>query len=78
MSFYGCYKREAKYSQAFDKVWHEGLLYKIKTVFPDSIYRILKSYLENRFFILKYREEYTSLHLVLSGVPQGSVLCPLF
>jgi hypothetical protein len=38
-------------SQAFDKVykvWHEGLLYKIKTLFPDSIYKILKSYLENR------------------------------
>jgi len=22
--------------QAFDKVWHGGLLYKIKTLFPDS------------------------------------------
>jgi len=22
--------------QGFDKVWHEGLLYKIKTLFPDS------------------------------------------
>ena len=29
------------------------------------------------FFLLKYREEYTSLHPVLSGVPQGSVLGPL-
>jgi len=63
--------------QVFDKVWHEGLLYKTKTLFPDSIYKILKSYLENRYFLLKYREEYTSLHPVLSGVPQGSVLWPL-
>jgi hypothetical protein len=64
-------------SQAFDKVWHEFLLYKTKTVFPDNIYRILQSYLHNRYFLLKYREEYTSLHPVLSGVPQGSVLGPL-
>jgi hypothetical protein len=40
-------------SQAFYKVWHEGLLYKIKTIFPDSIYKILKSYLEKRRFLLK-------------------------
>jgi len=64
-------------SQAFDKVWHEELLNKIKTIFPDSIYKILKSYQENRYFLLKYREEYTSLHPVLSGVPQRSVLGPL-
>ena len=64
-------------SQAFDKVWHEGLQYKIKTIFSDSIYKILKSYLENRYFLIKYREEYTSLLPVLSGVPQGSVLGPL-
>jgi hypothetical protein len=54
-----------------------GLLYKIKTIFPDSIYKILKSYLENRYFLLKYREEHTPLHAVLSGVLQGSVLGPL-
>ena len=32
---------------------------------------------ENRYFLIKYREEYTSLHPILSGVPQGSVLGPL-
>jgi hypothetical protein len=37
-------------SQAFDKLWHEGLPYKIKTFFPDSIDKILKSYLEDRYF----------------------------
>ena len=64
-------------SQAFDKVWRERQIYKIKTIFPDSIYKILKSYVKNGYFLIKYREEYTSLHPVLSGVPQGSVLGPL-
>jgi hypothetical protein len=63
-------------SQAFVKVWHEGLLYKIKPIFSDSIYKILKSYLENQYFLIKYGEEYTSLHPVQSGVPHGSVLGP--
>ena len=59
-------------SQDFSKVWHEGLLHKIKTLFPYNIYQILKSYPESRYFLLKYREEYTYLCLFLSGVPQDS------
>jgi hypothetical protein len=33
--------------------------------------------LHNRYFLIRYREAYTSLHPVSSGVPQGSVLGPL-
>jgi len=61
-------------SQAFDKVWHEGLLYKRHTFLPDSMYRILQSYLTNRYFRTKYREVYSSIRPILAGVPQGSVL----
>jgi hypothetical protein len=32
--------------QAFDNVWHEGLLYKLKLILPDQLYVVLKSYLE--------------------------------
>ena len=31
--------------QAFDKVWHEGLLYKLKKILLRTYYSILKSYL---------------------------------
>jgi hypothetical protein len=63
--------------QAFDKVYHEGLLYKLNTFLPDNMYRILQSYLKNRYFRTKYREAYSSLRQILAGVPQGSVLDPL-
>lgn len=64
-------------TQAFDKVWHEGLLYKIKQTLPDTFYRILKSYLTDRYYQVKQRSECTNLYPIFSGVPQGSVLGPI-
>lgn len=63
-------------SQAFDKVWHPGLLYKIKKTLPHQYYKILKSYLTDRFFQVKFQEEYSKLYPIEAGVPQGSVLGP--
>jgi hypothetical protein len=56
-------------SQAFDKVWHHGLLYKLKTLFPTNIYAILQSYLQHRYFLIRYRDAYSALYPVSSGVP---------
>jgi hypothetical protein len=33
-------------SQAFDKVWHEGLICILRTLFPASTHKLLRSYLE--------------------------------
>ena len=33
--------------------------------------------MHNRYFLIRYREAYTSLHPVSSGVPHSSVLGPL-
>lgn len=63
-------------SQAFDRVWHEGLLYKVKVKLP-IFYSLLKSYLKNRHFLIKYEDAITGLYPVRAGVPQGSVLEPL-
>lgn len=63
-------------TQAFDKVWHQGLLYKIKTKLPTPYYQVLKSYLTDRYFMIKHQEETTELHKIQAGVPQGSVLGP--
>lgn len=64
-------------SQAFDRVWHEGLLFKIKSFFPNNIYKILKSFLENRYFLVNHGEAFSGLCNINAGVPQGSVLGPL-
>lgn len=64
-------------SQAFDKVWHVGLLYKLKQSLPYQYYEIIKSYLENRQFLVKFQDEQTKLFEINAGVPQGSVIGPL-
>lgn len=64
-------------AQAFDKVWHRGLLYKLKRDLPKQFYMILKSYIEDRHFRVKYEEEYSELKKISAGVPQGSVLGPI-
>lgn len=62
--------------QAFDKVWHEGLLYKLKRSLPHNMFLLLKSYIENRIFYVKINNATSSFYEIKAGVPQGSVLGP--
>jgi hypothetical protein len=56
-------------------MWKQQCGYwKIRIPWCWYIYRILQSYLTNRYFRTKYRETYSSLRQLLAGVPQGSVL----
>ena len=64
-------------SQAFDKVWHPGLLFKIKKILPKQFCEVIKSYLEERFFRIKYEDAFSELKEIKAGVPQGSILSPL-
>jgi alanine dehydrogenase len=54
--------------QAFDKVWHQGLLYKLKRNIPSQLYLILKSYLLYRYFDIKINKDETNYHLIQTGV----------
>lgn len=63
-------------SQAFDRVWLDGLMYKIKSMLPKCTHKLLKSYLYHRSFSVKCNTDMSVDHIIEAGVPQGSVLGP--
>lgn len=64
--------------EAFDRVWHKGLFYKLGRILPEALYRIICSYLTNRTFVVQCSDGATSsTKNVSAGVPQGSVLGPI-
>lgn len=64
-------------AQAFDKVWHEGLNFKLTKLLPHDLAKILESYLSNRYFRVRQEDSYSELKPAKAGVPQGSVLGPI-
>ena len=65
-------------SKAFDKVWHEGLISKLKFLgIKDTLLKWLESYLSNRFQRVVVEGTNSNWEKVNAGVPQGSVLGPL-
>lgn len=63
---------------AFDKVWHNGLLYKLQRLgLPDELTRLLASYLRDRKLSVKFGETFSDIYNIEAGVPQGAVLSPL-
>ena len=65
-------------SKAFDKVWHEGLLFKLKqNGISGQILNLLTSYLDKRKQRILLNACESHWAIVESGVPQGSVLGPL-
>ena len=65
-------------SKAFDKVWHEGLLLKLKQKgINGKLLNLLKSYLSNRKQRVLLNGSESEWGEIESGVPHGSVLGPL-
>ena len=63
--------------KAFDRVWHPGLLYKLKPLLPDTYYRIVQSFISNRTFHVKCDYAISASKNIISSVPQGSVWGPI-
>ena len=65
-------------SKAFDRVWHKGLLFKLRTIgCSDSIVYWFLSYLSNRRQHVVLNGQASDWASVLAGVPQGSILGPM-
>ena len=66
-------------SNIFDKVWHKGLIFKLKHIgISGNLLSFLKSFLNNRFQRVVLNGQSSNWSSVLAGVPQGSILGPLF
>ena len=66
-------------SKAFDKVWHEGLIFKLKSNgISGPLLVLIDSYLSNRKQLVVLNGKSSNWSPISAGVPQGSVLGPLF
>jgi exonuclease III len=62
---------------AFDKVWHQGLIYKLFMIkVPYYLIKIIASFLEGRTFVVKIENKTSTMRIIMCGVPQGGVLSP--
>ena len=65
-------------SKAFDKVWHDGLIFKLKqNGISGRLLRLFENYLQNRKQRVALNGSFSDYSKIESGVPQGSVLGPL-
>ena len=62
-------------SKAFDKVWHNGLIFKLKqNGVSGNLLKFFQNYLNNRKQRVVLNGSFSNYSTVESGVPQGSVL----
>ena len=65
-------------AKAFDKVWHEGLTYKLHNYYnlPLTTKKLLTNFIINRKYNILHKNSISTQFTSQSGVPQGSALSP--
>lgn len=60
---------------AFDVIWQKGLIFKMhKLKFEPHMIKIVKSFLQNRKFFVKFQNSTSSIKNIIAGTPQGSII----
>ena len=66
-------------SKAFDKVWHDGSLFKLnQNGISGGLLKLFENYLHNRKQRVVLNGSYSDYSSIESEVPQGSVLGPYY
>ena len=66
-------------SKPFDRVWHDGLLFKLQSNgVSGNLFQLIKSFLSGRFQRVLLNGQTSDWETIQAGVPQGSILGPLF
>ena len=66
-------------SKAYDRVWHDGLIYKLKQCgVSGQLLSLIRSFLKDRKQRTVLNGQCPNWGDALAGVPQGSILGPLF
>ncbi|GBN46312.1 putative RNA-directed DNA polymerase from transposon X-element [Araneus ventricosus] len=64
-------------AKAFDKVWTDGLLYKLITMWiPGGLVRLMANYLRGKRFAVRVGSDVSSERAIDAGVAQGSKIGP--
>ena len=65
-------------AKAFDSVWHTKLLYHLKSAgISPSLYLFVRSFLADRYIVVRWKGVLSPRKKIGMGVPQGSVIAPL-
>ena len=65
-------------SKASDKVWHQGLIFKLKqNGISRKLFNLIKEFLKNRTQRVVLNGQFSSWAGINAGVPQESILGPL-
>jgi len=64
--------------KCFDKIWHNGLFYKLWEVLPTHQWVFLYNWYRNSFAKVKWQGSFSQPFHVTRGVKQGSLLSPAF
>ena len=65
-------------SKAFDKVWHDGFIFKLKAYgIEGELLSLLENYLQNREQRVALNGQTSEWRKINSEIPQGSLLGPL-